>query len=66
MNKKAFVNQNLCVACGCCLNACRINAISIPNGVCAIIDSSKCIGCGMCSKKCPASIITVREVKKND
>ena len=30
MNKKAFVNQNLCVACGCCLTACRINAISIP------------------------------------
>lgn len=66
MSKKAFVNQDLCVACGCCLTACRLNAISIPDGVCAIVDSAKCLGCGMCTKKCPASIISIREVTDNE
>ena len=59
MKKKAYVNTNLCVACGCCLTACKVNAITIPNGICAIVNSDKCVGCGMCSKKCPASIITM-------
>ena len=60
--KKAFVNHKSCVACGCCLNTCKLNAVSIPNGVHAEIDPSKCVGCGMCAKMCPASIITVMEV----
>lgn len=61
--KKAFVDQNLCVACGCCLTACKVGAVSIPHGVFAIVDKVKCVGCGMCAKKCPASVITVEEVK---
>ena len=49
--KKAFVDKKLCVACGCCLTACKVGAITIPRGVCAIIDINKCVGCGMCAKK---------------
>jgi heterodisulfide reductase subunit A-like polyferredoxin len=63
--KKAFIDQKLCVACGCCLTACKLGAVSIPKGVYAIIDTEKCVGCGMCAKKCAASIITVREVNGN-
>lgn len=59
--KKANVNEKLCVACGCCLTACKVGAISIPKGVYALIDRAKCIGCGICAKKCPASIIAVKE-----
>ncbi len=61
--KKAFVDQTLCVACGCCITACRLGAISIPEGVRAIIDTSKCVGCGMCARTCPASIISVKEAE---
>ena len=64
--KKAFINQKLCVACGCCLTACKVGAVSIPKGVFAIIDKTKCVGCGMCAKKCPASIIVVEEVQFDD
>lgn len=64
--KKAFINQNLCVACGCCLTACKLGAISIPRGTHAIVHMEKCVGCGMCAKKCPASIILVREVEKGE
>ena len=65
MKKKACVDTSLCVACGCCLTACKLGAISISNEVCAIIDSDKCVGCGMCSKKCPASVISL-EVVSNE
>ena len=64
--KKAFVNRKLCVACGCCLTACRLGAISIPRGVYAMIDEKKCVGCGMCAKTCPASVIEVKEVATNE
>jgi len=59
--KKANVNQTLCVACGCCITACKKGAVSIPNGVSAIIDTTKCVGCGLCAKKCPAGLITIKE-----
>ena len=64
--KKAFVDRKLCVACGCCLTACKVRAITSPRGVNAIIDEAKCVGCGVCSKKCPASVITVKEVTSDE
>ena len=64
--KKAFIDQKLCAACGCCLTACRSGAISIPRGVYAVVEKGKCVGCGMCAKECPASIITIREAGSNE
>ena len=64
--KKAFVNKKYCVACGCCLTTCKMGAITIPRGVCAVIDDVKCIGCGMCAKKCPASAITIKETATDE
>ena len=64
--KKAVVNQKLCVACGCCLTACKLKAISISQGIYAIIDRKKCVGCGMCAKTCPASLIVIQEVNEDD
>ena len=57
--RKAVVNLQDCVACGCCMKICPRNAISIPKGICAEIDSELCVGCGKCAKECPASIITM-------
>lgn len=62
IKKKAYVNDKYCVACGCCLTACKLRAIAIEKGVKAVINSDNCVGCGMCAKKCPASIIEIREV----
>lgn len=64
--KKAFVDKKLCVACGCCIRACKKDAITVPNGVCAVIDTAKCVGCGLCAEKCPASIITVKEAARHE
>ena len=55
--RKAKVNIRDCVACGCCIKVCPKNAISVPRGVYAVIDSALCVGCGKCAKECPASVI---------
>ncbi len=60
--KKASVDSTLCVACGCCVKVCPINAIAIWNGIMATINTEKCVGCGKCAKECPASVITLKEV----
>ena len=65
MKKKACINKKFCVACGCCITACKLKAISIPRGVYAVVDKNKCVGCGMCAKKCPASIIEM-EVQSDE
>ncbi|HIQ67922.1 MAG TPA: 4Fe-4S binding protein [Candidatus Faecousia excrementigallinarum] len=59
--KKALVEEDLCVACGCCLKVCPMAAISVYKGLYAQVDWQKCIGCGKCAKECPASVITLQE-----
>ena len=63
MKRKAFVAQELCVACGCCVKVCPMGAIQIMKGIMAAVDFTKCVGCGKCAKECPASVITIKEVK---
>lgn len=57
--RKAVVSIQECVACGCCMKVCPRNAISIPDGIYAVIDQTLCVGCGKCVKECPASIIVL-------
>lgn len=59
--RKAFVDQKSCVACGCCVKICPMDAIQIFHGITARVDMGKCVGCGRCTKECPASVITIRE-----
>lgn len=57
--RKAVVSISECVACGCCMKVCPRNAISISDGIYAVIDQDLCVGCGKCMKECPASIISL-------
>ena len=60
--RKALVDCNSCVACGCCVKVCPLQAIKVVNGITAHIDPEKCVGCGKCVAECPASIIGFVEV----
>ena len=60
--KRAFVAEKDCVACGCCIKVCPIDAIAVYRGLYARVNASKCVGCGKCMKECPASVIEIREV----
>ena len=61
--RKAAVNQNDCVACGCCVKVCPLNAISVFRGIAAKVNPERCVGCGKCARECPASVIEIREVR---
>ncbi|WP_443685872.1 4Fe-4S binding protein, partial [Phascolarctobacterium faecium] len=48
-----------CVSCGTCTKACPLQAISVPDGISAVVELARCIGCGLCARECPASVIKV-------
>ena len=60
--RRAYVEQWDCVACGCCVKVCPMNAITVYRGLYAQVDEDKCVGCGRCAKECPATVIEIREV----
>lgn len=61
--KQAFVDTDHCVACGCCVKVCPLQAISVVKGIWARVDTKRCVGCGRCAGECPASVIAMREVE---
>ena len=60
--RRAVVNGDACVACGCCVKVCPLSAIQVRNGIQAAVDPERCVGCGKCAKECPASVIVLQEV----
>lgn len=62
--RKAIVSIRECVACGCCMKVCPRNAITVPQGIHAVVDKELCVGCGKCAKECPASIISLEVTEK--
>lgn len=61
MKKLAFVDQNICVACGVCAGTCPKGAVSVYRGCYAVVEAEKCVGCGLCAKVCPAGCIRLQE-----
>lgn len=52
----AFIDQNLCTACGKCQEICRFDAIKMNRGAYQI-DPLDCEGCGYCLRICPVEAI---------
>lgn len=61
--RKASVDTDSCVACGCCAKVCPLSAIQIWHGIRAAVNAERCVGCGRCAKECPASVIEIQEVQ---
>ncbi len=60
--KKAYVDKDVCVACGVCIKVCPKQLIEIIKGCYAKVNEENCVGCRLCEKNCPAGCIRVREV----
>lgn len=72
-NGRSFIDEDLCVKCGMCINACEYKAIVRQERPCAKvcgmnaiksdelgraeIDYDKCVSCGMCLVNCPFGAI---------
>ena len=61
--RKAVVDSSACVACGCCVKVCPLQAIEVIRGATARVNENRCVGCGRCARECPASVIEIREVQ---
>ena len=61
--RKAKINTEQCVACGCCIKICPRGAVAVPRGIFAEVDRKLCVGCGKCVKECPASVISLEVVR---
>ena len=48
----AYKITDACIACGACVDACPLEAISEGDGKYEI-DAYKCAGCGACADACP-------------
>ena len=57
-NKKAHINEKMCIKCGKCLSLCKFNAISEK----IIVKQNRCEGCGVCGNN--LSCISNRDEKK--
>lgn len=49
---KVSWREDLCINCGVCEQACRVNAVTIQGNK-VIVDEDKCNFCGRCLKSCP-------------
>ena len=55
----AVVDADTCVACGACVDACPVEAISLEDV--AVIDADTCTSCGTCVDTCPVEAISMQD-----
>lgn len=62
------INQEKCIGCGLCSNACHQGAIQVVNGKAKLMSDSYCDGLGMCLPSCPVDAIKLieKETEKFD
>ncbi|MEG6523176.1 ATP-binding protein [Desulfotomaculum sp. 1211_IL3151] len=55
------IDQEKCIGCGLCTNACMQGAIQLVDGKAKLVSESYCDGLGMCLPQCPVDAIRLVE-----
>ena len=63
--KVAFIDENMCIGCTKCIQACPVDAIIGSNKLMHTIIPDLCTGCELCVAPCPTSCISMIKVEKN-
>ncbi|HON34717.1 MAG TPA: ATP-binding protein [Methanothrix sp.] len=59
--KRAFIDEEKCIQCGICQDACRFDAIRDFQ-----VETSLCEGCGVCHLVCPEGAVEMRDVQAGE
>ncbi|WP_028313830.1 ATP-binding protein [Desulfatibacillum aliphaticivorans] len=60
----AQVDDEKCIACGACAEACHMDAITVEDA--AFVNPDRCIGCGVCVSQCPSDAMAYQQKKQPD
>ena len=60
----AVINEDVCIKCGLCVNACPKQVIFKEDGGTPVIRFDECIGCGKCATACPVKAISIEAVEQ--
>ncbi|OOB77948.1 MAG: hypothetical protein ATN34_00205 [Epulopiscium sp. Nele67-Bin002] len=67
MRKKIIkINEDTCLGCGLCAEACHQSAIELVDGVAVVMHESICDGMGNCLPVCPVGAISFSEEEINN
>ncbi len=53
------IDEQACIGCGACTDACPQQILYLDSGVCRVTDGSKCQSCGDCKNACPMDAIEI-------
>lgn len=65
IEKKSQINENLCIACGTCIENCPTNSIAYNARGRAAVNEEQCVGCKLCSNICRAKAIKMQYYDKS-
>ncbi|HPT84542.1 MAG TPA: 4Fe-4S binding protein [Bacillota bacterium] len=63
---KIIIDEELCVGCGLCVEACHEGAIELVDGKAKVVREDYCDGLGNCLPVCPVGAISIEEAEVED
>ena len=64
-NQKAFINEDECIGCKKCIDACPVDAIHGASNLMHSVIDDLCTGCELCVPPCPVDCIELVKVNEN-